>query len=263
MPSPFPGMDPYLERSSLWPDVHSSLIIALRDALSPVVGPKYYVAVEERVYLVQPEERRLVGQPDVAIVGEREPAGGAGTAATATMPAARIVEVPMPEPEPARLIYLEVREPPGDEVVTTIEILSHVNKRPGPGRRQYEEKRLQVLSSFTNLVEIDLLRAHPPMEVRPVDGGEQSDYRILVSRADRRPRAVLYAFSNREPIPVFPLPLRPDEPEPQVDLKPLLEGIYERAAYGRRVDYHKLPDPRLSETDAAWAAAILREYVPR
>ena len=263
MPSPFPGMDPYLERPSLWPDVHASLIIALRDALSPVVGPKYYVAVEERIYLIQPEERRLVGQPDVVVVGEREPAGGAGAAAaTATMPAARIVEVPMPEPEPARLTYLEVREPPGGEVVTTIEILSHVNKRPGSGRRQYEEKRLEVLISFTNLVEIDLLRAYPPMEVRPIDGGEASDYRVLVSRADQRPRAVLFAFSVREPIPAFPLPLRPDEPEPPVDLRSLLDGIYERDAYHRRIDYRKPPDPRLPEADAEWASAILREQVP-
>ena len=263
MPSPFPGMDPYLERSSLWPDVHSRLIVALADVLAPMVSPKYYVAVEERIYLVQSEERRLVGQPDVAIVGEREPVGGAGKTATATLPSARIVEVPMPEPESARLIYLEVREPPGDEVVTTIEILSHVNKRPGPGRRQYEEKRLQVLSSFTNLVEIDLLRAHPPMEVRPVDGGEPSDYRILVSRADQRPRAVLLAFSVREPLPIFRLPLRPDEPEPPVDLKSLLDGIYERAAYHRRIDYRKPPDPCLPESDAEWVATTLHEHAPR
>jgi hypothetical protein len=256
-------MDPYLERPSLWPDFHASLIIALRDALSPVVGPKYYVAVEERVYLAQPAERRLVGQPDVVIVGEREPAGGASVTAMATTPTARIVEVPIPEPEPARLTYLEVREPPGDEVVTTIEILSHVNKRPGPGRRQYEEKRLEVLSSFTNLVEIDLLRAHPPMEVRPIDGGEASDYRILVSRADQRPRAVLFAFSVREPIPTLLLPLRPGEPEPPVDLRSLLDGIYERAAYRRRVDYRKPPDPRLPEADAEWASAILREQAPQ
>jgi hypothetical protein len=78
-------MDPYLEQPSLWPDVHSRLIVALADVLAPMVSPRYYVAVEERVYLAQPEERRLVGQPDVALVG-------AGATATATMPVARIVE---------------------------------------------------------------------------------------------------------------------------------------------------------------------------
>ncbi len=48
MPTPFPGMDPYLEHPSLWPNVHSSLIIALRDELAPQLRPRYYVAVEER-----------------------------------------------------------------------------------------------------------------------------------------------------------------------------------------------------------------------
>ena len=30
MHSPFPGMDPYLEEPNLWPDVHLTLIIAMR-----------------------------------------------------------------------------------------------------------------------------------------------------------------------------------------------------------------------------------------
>ncbi len=29
MPSPFPGMDPYLEPPHLWPDVHHALISAV------------------------------------------------------------------------------------------------------------------------------------------------------------------------------------------------------------------------------------------
>jgi hypothetical protein len=33
MPSPFPGMDPYLE-GWLWPDVHATLIPAIRAALA-------------------------------------------------------------------------------------------------------------------------------------------------------------------------------------------------------------------------------------
>ena len=51
MPTPFPGMDPYLGRSDLWPDVHNSLITALRDELAPLVRPRYCVSIEERMYL--------------------------------------------------------------------------------------------------------------------------------------------------------------------------------------------------------------------
>ena len=50
MPSPFPGMNPYLENPELWPEVHSRSIIAIADAIAPQLRPKYRVAVEKRVY---------------------------------------------------------------------------------------------------------------------------------------------------------------------------------------------------------------------
>ena len=34
MPSPFPGMDPCLEKPSLWPDVHHELISEIRATLN-------------------------------------------------------------------------------------------------------------------------------------------------------------------------------------------------------------------------------------
>jgi len=55
MPSPFPGMDPYLEISELWPEVHSRLIVAIADAIAPLIRPKYLVAIENRVYLSEPD----------------------------------------------------------------------------------------------------------------------------------------------------------------------------------------------------------------
>jgi hypothetical protein len=50
MESPFPGLDPYLEHPSLWPDVHNRLIAALADELSQRVAPRYYVGLERRTY---------------------------------------------------------------------------------------------------------------------------------------------------------------------------------------------------------------------
>src|SRR5438874_11797542 len=41
MPSPFPGMDPYLETPNLWPDVHHELISQIRSALNPALLPRY------------------------------------------------------------------------------------------------------------------------------------------------------------------------------------------------------------------------------
>ena len=39
MPSPFPGMNPYLEQSDAWQDFHNSFLIAARESLTGQVGP--------------------------------------------------------------------------------------------------------------------------------------------------------------------------------------------------------------------------------
>jgi Protein of unknown function (DUF4058) len=57
--------------------------------------------------------------------------------------------------------YLEVREVATKELITVIEVLSPTNKR-SEGRSLYETKRIKILTSMTNLVEIDLLRSASP-----------------------------------------------------------------------------------------------------
>ena len=155
MPPPFPGMDPYLEQPGLWPTVHYWLLGSLAAALRPAVQPKYWVAVEHRTYEAVPDDLVLVGVQDATIAETGVSLTPAG-AATAT--ASRPVEVVVPAPEPVQERYLVIREPRTAEVVTVVEILSPANKRPGPGREQYLEKREAVLGSRTNQVEIDLLR---------------------------------------------------------------------------------------------------------
>lgn len=61
MPSPFPGMNPYLELPALWHEFHNRLIVAISDALTPYLQPKYYVAVETRTYLDDDNLELLVG----------------------------------------------------------------------------------------------------------------------------------------------------------------------------------------------------------
>ena len=141
-------------------------------------------------------------------------------------------------------------------VVTVVELLSPKNKRFGEGRQAYERKRQQVLASVTHLVEIDLLRGGQPL---PILGDRKSDYRILISRGDRRPSADLYAFGVRQEIPRFFLPLALGDVEPLVDLQTLLKGIYDRARYHLAVDYQKQTQPPLSEEDATWADVLMQE----
>jgi Protein of unknown function (DUF4058) len=49
MVSPFPGMDPYLEQSAFWGSFHSRMIVAIADAVAPLILPKYYIEVETRI----------------------------------------------------------------------------------------------------------------------------------------------------------------------------------------------------------------------
>jgi Protein of unknown function (DUF4058) len=47
MPSPLPGMNPFLESSELWSEFHSRMIVAIADALSETLSQDYRVAVEK------------------------------------------------------------------------------------------------------------------------------------------------------------------------------------------------------------------------
>lgn len=256
MSSPFPGMNPYLENPAFWSEVHNRLIVNLADALVSQIPPQYRVAIEQRTYLSDESDSVLVGIPDLAVFSQNPRAKQ--TSSTATVAStSEAVTVTMPVPENVKESYLEIREVATSYVVTAIEILSPKNKRAGEGRKAYERKRKQVLATTTHLVEIDLLRGGKPMlflgEV-PV-----SDYRIVVSRGDRRPLAQLYAFSVRQAILSFPLPLQSEDTEPPVDLQALINGLYERARYNLAIDYSQEPVPPLKEEDAVWVDALLRE----
>jgi hypothetical protein len=241
MRTPFPGMDPYLEHPESWQGFHNSLIAAIALDLAPRLRPRYYVATVERTYLYAPDRSIFIGHPDLHVIG----------------PAAGVVRVELPIPDHVREAYLEVRHVGTGEVVTVLEILSPANKQPGEGRRQYEQKRLTVFGTLTNLVEIDLLRAGEPMTLW--GDGHASHYRILVSRMRQRPRGDLYPFSVRQSIPDFPLPLQPDDDEPLVELNRIVHDLYERGGYDLRINYRGDATPPLEGDDAAWADALLRD----
>jgi uncharacterized protein DUF4058 len=257
MPSPFPGMDPYLEGRTIWPDVHPSLIPAIRDALTPQVAPAYYVAIEQRVTTVEIARGEVVREPDVAIVSTQPVPVPSGGVAVAEAPAATAVAVTLPYFEKIREGYIEIRDVKHHVVVTAIEVLSRTNKLASDGRQEYERKRRAVLASATSLIEIDLLRAGEPMTMDPVP---QTDYRLLVSRGWERPHGTLHAFGIRQAIPAISVPLQWGESEVRLAVGELLAQVYDRARYDLRVDYRAAqPEPPLSAEDAAWVEARLRE----
>lgn len=254
MRSPFPGMDPYLEHAALWPDVHNRLVTSIADALAPALRPRYYVAIEERVFTDEPADLALVGRADVAVIS-RSRSSDPADARPARRAGPAVVEVHLPVESRARETYLEVRGVESRTVVTVLELLSPTNKR-GRGRDAYLGKREAVIDSLTHLIEVDLLRAgeRMPMTGAPPD----RDYAILVSRSWQRGAADLIPFDVRDAIPSFPVPLREGEAEPVVELQSLLGAVYERAAYDLRIDYRRPPEPPLRPEDEAWAEDLLR-----
>ncbi|MGH2538145.1 MAG: DUF4058 family protein, partial [Candidatus Promineifilaceae bacterium] len=137
MRPPFPGMDPYLEHPALWPDVHNSLITAIRDSLSPRLAPRYFVGLERRTYLLTPDDIVFVRRPDVAVV-----APGAAAVSAPTRPAAAgVIEVDVPLADEVSEYYLEIHEVISGRVVTILELLSPANKLHERGREEYERKR--------------------------------------------------------------------------------------------------------------------------
>jgi len=260
MPLTFPGMDPYLEKPEFWSEVHSRLIVAIADAIAFPIRPKYQVAIEKRTYLSGVEDSVLVGIPDATVFSQRSADHPSlnQPATTAILPVQRQpkrVSVPLVEEVNER--YLEIREGSTGEVITVLEVLSPKNKRSGEGRQAYERKRQAVLASVTHLVEIDLLRGGKPMLI--IGDEPEADYRILISRGDSRPLADLYAFTIRESIPSFSLPLKVGDTEPLVDLQRILAGVYDRAGFEFRIDYTQPLVPGLSEENAVWVDGLLKE----
>ena len=256
MLSPFSGMNPYLEHPSLWAGIHHRLITAIANDLAPKLRPKYIVAIEERVYEVNGDTALLVGVPDVSVQSSLSLGRSTESNLVVVSPTLPI-EVLLPMPEILTEAYLEIRAVETEEVLTIIEVLSPKNKQVGIGRLQYETKRLKILGSATHFVEIDLLRQGNSMAM--VGNFLPSHYRIVVSHSENRPKAQLYGFNLQDTIPEFLVPLRASEPEPTINLKRLLDEIYDQGSYDLRIDYSRPPIPALSELDLAWVNERLQQ----
>lgn len=256
MPSPFPGMDPFIE-GRLWADFHLRLIAVISDFLVPQIRPRYVVRAEERIYLEHETDDRVHIRPDLTIVDDgsvllRQSGGMGGGVATAVP---QSVTLPMPEEIIER--YLTIRDRETLDVVTVIEVQSPSNKRAGStGRAEYLQKRDEVLRSGTHLVEIDLLRGG---ERSPTyEKLEPADYYVFVSRKQTRPRAQAYHFMLQEPLPTIPIPLAIGDPDVPLNLQTALTTAYDRAGYDYSLDYAGSLEPPGSESDSRWVQGILR-----
>jgi hypothetical protein len=244
-------MDPFIEHEE-WEDFHARFHTAISDFLSPQVEPRYVVRVERRVYVQhRDDESDHLRRADVAVLLTESHANTWSSPATAPTATLAPVECVMEMPEEIRETYLVIRLRDTREVVTVLELLSPRNKRPGSdGRREYLERRDEVLQSQAHLVALDLLRDGERLPFRtPLPPG---DYYASIGRRDRRPRAEVYAWRLRDRLPTIPVPLKKGDPDVMLDLQAVFTTVYDRARYDLSLDYTLPLQPPLSASDKEW-----------
>jgi hypothetical protein len=263
MPSPFPGMDPYLEAPDQWPGFHTIYIVALQRSLTGILPPGFIARPEVRVYIAADMP---TARPDVTVFATAQ------TRRTAETPSTIVLADRVDEPEVAPAEEVEVQEPylnivdrrnGGQQVVTVIELLSPSNKMPNSkGWREYRRKQASILRTGINLLELDLLRggAHtvyvPEATLRAYGPW---DYLVTLSDASRRNDRLFWRISLRDRLPALHLPLTADVPPVRLDLQEVFAQCYDESGLGDFVDYAAEPVPPLSPEDAAWADSLLRE----
>ncbi|MGP0067287.1 MAG: DUF4058 family protein [Isosphaeraceae bacterium] len=253
MPSPFPGMDPYLE-GSLWMSVHAQLASVFVRQLNPQLLPRYIALSERRHVLEMPEDSEVtVGPiyPDVAVV-RPEPAGvdlGATGTIIAPIRMATLMRSPVPH------ITVAIRDVANRELVAVIEVLSPTNKR-GEGYDEYVERRERILRSSAHLIEIDLLRKGQRV---PMQRALPSvPYFVFLCRAHQRPLTEVYPITLDQPLPQVPVPLLPADADAKLDLQQALAVVYDECGLNYMIDYSKPPEIPLSPEQAAWVDEHLR-----
>lgn len=262
MLSPFPGMDPYLESPSLWPNVHHGLIVAIQELLNREILPKYACSIEERVYVSADPYPALTGirVPDVLVTTTSTDAMAAPSRLQASLSSDyETFEIDETASDPLREPRIVVRRTAGGAVVTVLELLSPANKARGlRTREEYLEKRREILRSAAHLLEIDLLRAGTP----PLAGlsHETARYGVYLNMAPDHRRTRVTRWDLQKRLPALHVPLLPPDPPARLDLQTALNLAYERGAYHAFVDYSLPPEPPLADADRAWAAEVIAAW---
>jgi uncharacterized protein DUF4058 len=222
MPSPFPGMDPYLEGPRFFADFHDSLIFCMKAHLQPMLPPNYFAQSRDRVW----------------------------------------VEASAPEQEREIFLDIFTLGGPDRELVTSIEILSPTNKTPGKdGRDIYRAKQREMLAAEAHLIEIDLLRSGQHTTAIPRELIEQRfgvfDYQVCLHRWDDSRRFRVYPIRLRDKLPIITVPLKTADGYVELDLQAAFTRCYDESGYARAIAYGRDPvTPPLTDEQAAWAKGL-------
>ena len=269
MPSPFPGMDPFLEDPDIFPDFHDSFITHARDRIQEHLPPPYIAALGRRAWIEVSE--RFIG-PDVQVVrpvyAPAETEGGA--VAVAALPRAEPLVIHVTHDERHEPL-IEIYMGRGSErrLVTSIELLSLSNKTPGAGtmypwsgRDLYLRKQREILDGKVHLVEIDLLRGGEHTTAVPRhrlarEAGE-FEYHVSIHHFDNLEDFFVYPIRLNEPLPEIAIPLLPGDPPLLLDLQAVFQRTYNAGPYHREIDYRQdAPPPPLGQVWRSWLKHVL------
>ncbi len=262
MPSPFPGMDPWLESPENFGDFHDRLIIYLSEEFNRA-SPPGYVARGAQFVWVDDRQRR---EPDVGLFGpnshvrqdseqdSHELDAYAGVLAIADIEAPSLWEQS----------FLEVYSSAGRRLVTMIEVLSPSNKQQvSQAHQAYLQKQKECLATGINLVELDFLRGgtHTTCVNQTIlqQKATHYDYHIAILQAGSTPSTFAMPFRLQDKLPELPIPLDPGVKPVSVALQPILDRIYETGRYSQWIDYSKPPEPPLNPEQQAWATQYLSQ----
>ena len=261
MPSPFPGMDPFLERSEIWPDFHDSMMAYIREALQPLLRPQYVALTQDRLFVV--ENNRPI-RPDVSIFETQPPFANSGVTATKvieTVEADLATSILEFQHEEIRQPYIQIIEPAsGNRVITAIEVLSPDNKTPGAGLKSYRQNQNESWASGANLVEIDLWSAG----VRTVLGNPdlavddlKRRYLVTVNRAEPI-RCEFYGIDLPQRLPRIAVPLKATDKDVTLDLPTVFQRCYDSGPYPQPLYYDKPAPAALTEEETKFVAQVLQ-----
>lgn len=223
MPSPFPGMDPYLEEESLWPAFQHQLVLSLYQVLLPGLVDRYRARISQRQYVT---EQALF----TSIVREEHQED-----------------------------FIEIRQRSDGRLVTLVDVVSPSNKVTPAGRSVYLEKRKDGRNANANLVEIDLVLQGQPTLDYSRDGLPDWDYAVTVTRSTQPERYEIYTATLQKRLPRFRLPLACDDRDTVLDLHNVFTRCYDQGGFASRINYQKDPPTVLKDEDRHWLHDLLEQ----
>lgn len=256
-PYPFPGLNPYFEAK--WPDVHATMIVHMREQLRRQLPQGLYVGVELGTQILKNSRDEKPKVPDASIWKLKEDPPALTEPPNAASPTIAETQAPL-------VRRLAIRDLDG-ELLTVIELLSPSNKH-GAGAVVHQRKRLGLIESGINLVEIDLVRqwglAVAQFEEDDVasslayENGSLPPHAVLVFRAATPHVRELYAIRYAVSLPSIRVPLSPGQRDIWLNLQELAETAHHEGQFDLVTRYQNNPEPPLSAEDAEWLDAHLK-----